>query len=135
MIMYTEGKDVTYENIGIVGVVLPVLKKIMYTLLFILLMNKLSKKYSYYKGMFNIFFISNIIYCLFIFSIPEVAQRITVYYNFFEIFLIGMIINIFKNIKLKLLIWILILVYSFIYYCYAINRFYDLYIPYRSILG
>lgn len=135
MIMYTEGKDITYEKTGIIGIVFPILKKIVYTLLFILLMKSLSKKYSYYKGMFNIFFISNIIYCLFIFSIPEVAQRITIYYNFFEIFLIGMTINIVKNIKMRILIWILIVIYSFIYYCYAINRFYDLYVPYKSILG
>lgn len=137
MIMYTEEQDNNFgrETVGIMGMVYPALKKIIYSILFLIFMNKLSKKIDYYKGFFNLFFVSNIIYCLFIFSVPEIAVRATIYYNFFEIFLLGSVISISKNIKIRIIIWVLIVMYSYIYYWYGLNRFYELYVPYNSILG
>lgn len=110
-------------------------KKIVLLIPFWFFRKKMKEKYECYNGFFNYFFMANIIAVLFSISIPEVSFRLVVFYNFFEIFIIASFVNLYNKLYLKIFIWLLIVLYSLIYFYYNINKFIDAFVPYRSILG
>lgn len=132
---YMENSGESYEVVGYIGIFLAILKKIFFIFIFTVVKSKLSEKYFCYNGLYNFFCFSCFIYFLFLFSIPEVSLRIIVYYNFFEIFLLSMLIGYFNNNILRIITWLILVLYSGIYFYYALNRYYELYVPYNSIFS
>lgn len=135
IMMYSDGK---YDSYGATvdpqtKVIISLLKR--YIILFVLLYYRksINAKYSYYNGLFNIILTSNIIYTVFSFAIPEVALRIVANYGYFEVVAVAMILAVYKNIIPKMLIWLLILVYSFTKYYYGMNILPEVFYPMRTI--
>lgn len=137
LVAYTDSSEVAigaYVS-GTVKTILSFSKKIVLFFIFLLVKNKIRKIVKYYDGFFNLFVVSIIISLIFNFSAPEVGSRASVYYNFVEIFLVASILNLCKKLRYKILIWLVIVLYCFVQYYYAIYKFYDIYVPYKSILG
>lgn len=135
LIAYTERGELSEApNIaGPVKILFSFSKKIVLLLVFLYIKNKIQLEY--YKGFFNFFLVSIIISLIFGFSAPEVSARAQVFYNFIEIFLVAGILQVTEKIKYKVFIWVIIVIYCFIQYYYAIYKFYDIYVPYKSIFG
>lgn len=135
LVAYTERGELS-ESANIAGPVKMLFsfsKKLVLLVVFLYIKNKIQLEY--YKGFFNFFLVSIIISLIFGFSAPEVSARAQVFYNFIEIFLVAGILQVTEKIKYKVFIWVIIVIYCFIQYYYAIYKFYDIYVPYKSIFG
>ena len=132
--LYGENSDVSYSGVdNKTKMIFSLGKKLILLIPFWIFRNKMIKKYSYYNGFFNYFFMANIIAIVFCVSIPEVSFRLVVFYNFFEIFLIASFIDLYNKFYSRLFIWCLILGYSLIYLYYNINKFINAFVPYKFI--
>jgi len=87
-----------------------------------------------YRGYLNLLVMGNIIYFLFIISFPEVT-RLSVSYLYFEIFLLSFSVVSIKDLKLRLVVFgILIIFAAFRLYSFM-SPFMAYYLPFKTILS
>ncbi len=85
-----------------------------------------------YRGYLNLVIFGNLIYFIFILSIP-VMQRLSIYFSFFEIFLWGYFILSFKDRSLQMVILFIASLYAAFRLYLQINAYYDYYVPFQTI--
>lgn len=64
----------------------------------------------------------------------DLALRGSAYYYVYEIIVIPYIVMLFKNLWIKISAFVVISFYCFLKYQYAIHRYYDIYVPFETIL-
>lgn len=97
----------------------------------ILLFDKLRCRYQPYKGYLNLYWFGAIIYFLTA-PISLVLVRFSFAYDILSILLIPMIIGYFKQ-NIRIILFIILIAYLAMRLYVAINSYYDLYIPYKTI--
>lgn len=110
------------------------LKKVAVLVILWSLKKKAERVYPYYNGLFNLYFVSNLLYLFFVPIAPEIALRIVPYYNIFEYFLLASLIGLSKKWWIKLLVLLTLIAYGLLKYVTGIDAFYDLFVPYNTIL-
>lgn len=111
-----------------------VTKRLLLIPVFLYIKNKSKSKFAYFQGYFNLYMAGNIIYFLFAKDLA-VFVRASVPYLFFEIFLISYVLLYFKTDKKKImLVFIVMMLFSWARFSALVNSYYDLYVPYNSIL-
>lgn len=102
---------------------------------FIWRMSYISKTdFDKYRGYLNLVIFGNIVYFIFILSIP-VMQRLSVYFSFFEIFIWGFFILSFKDRPLQIMVFVIAALYSGMRLYLQINSYYDYYMPFKTIFS
>lgn len=127
----------TGENEGVnnpfVSYILGIVKRLLLIPLFIYIKNKSKDRFIYFNGYFNLYMTGNIIYFLFAKDLAIFA-RASVPFLIFEIFLIGYVLLYFKGNKNKmLLVFFIMVLFSWTRFSALVNSYYDLYVPYNSI--
>lgn len=135
-IMYSSNVDSSYGSAldSTTRIIMSTLKKAAVLILLWSLKKKADRIYPYYNGLFNLYFVSNVLYLFFVPIAPEIALRIVPYYNVFEYFLLASLIGLSKRWWIKLLVLSSLMVYGLLKYVTGINAFYDLFVPYNTIL-
>lgn len=135
-IMYSMDANSSYGSTmdSTTRIITSTLKKAVVLILLWGLKKKAEKVYPYYSGLFNLYFVSNFLYLFFVPISPEIALRIVPYYNIFEYFLLASLIGLSKKWWIKLMILLLLMAYGLLKYVTGINAFYDLFVPYNTIL-
>lgn len=109
------------------------IKRLVFIPIFIFLKNKTNGKFINIQGYFNLYMTGNIIYFLFAKDLA-VFVRASVPFLFFEIILLSYLLLHFKQAKKKLVIvFFLIVLFSWSRFNALVNSYYDLYVPYNSI--
>jgi len=90
-------------------------------------------KKDLYRRFLNLVLSGYIIFLLFAQISEEIAVRLCGYYTVYEFILLSAIISVTKNKFLRLLIFILLVIYEAIKYNTSIQSLYDYYVPYRSV--
>ena len=120
-------------NSPVVMYLLGVTKRFILIPIFIYVKNKSKGQFPYLQGYFNLYMIGNLIYFLFAKDLAVFA-RASVPFLIFEIFLIGYVLYYFKTDKNKmLLVFVLMMIFSWARFNALVNSYYDLYVPYNSI--
>lgn len=96
--------------------------------------SRIEKFDKNYRGYLNLIIFGYIIYFLFDNMSPVIATRISSAYYIYEIITVPMIFMVFKSLKVKIGIFCVLSIYLLIKYLYAINVYYDVYVPYVNIL-
>lgn len=87
-----------------------------------------------YRGYLNLVIFGNLIYFIFILSIP-VMQRLSIYFSFFEIFLWGYFILSFKDRPLQITVLVISSLYAALRLYLQINAYFDSYVPFKTIFS
>lgn len=90
--------------------------------------------FNRYRGYVNLIIFGNLIYFLFILSIP-VMQRLSIYFSFFEIFVWGYFILSFKDRPLQITVFIIASLYAGLRLYLQINAYFDAYVPFKTIFS
>ncbi|MNL05294.1 hypothetical protein D3C87_1258810 [compost metagenome] len=115
--------------------VLGAAKRLVIMPFFIWRMHYISKiDFVRYRGYLNLVIFGNIVYFVFILSIP-VMQRLSVYFSFFEVFIWGFFILSFKDRSLQIMVFIIAALYAAMRLYLQINVYYDEYIPFKTIFS
>lgn len=102
---------------------------------FIWRMEYISKEeFDRYRGYLNLVIFGNLIYFIFILSIP-VMQRLSVYFSFFEIFVWGYFILSFKDRPLQIAVLAIASLYAAFRLYLQINAYFDDYVPFKTIFS
>ncbi|WP_447770480.1 EpsG family protein [Sphingobacterium faecium] len=102
---------------------------------FIWRLNYIAKvDFERYRGYLNLVIFGNIVYFVFILSIP-VMQRLSVYFSFFEIFIWGFFILSFKDRSLQIMVFVIASLYGAMRLYLQINSYYDEYVPFKTIFS
>lgn len=87
-----------------------------------------------YRGYLNLVIFGNIVYFIFILSIP-VMQRLSIYFSFFEVFIWGFFILSFKDRYLQITVFVIASLYAAMRLYLQINVYYDEYVPFKTIFS
>ncbi len=109
------------------------LNKAVILLFAISLCDKISKEYNDFRGYVNLYWMGAIIYFIAA-PISLVFVRFTFSYDISILIIIPYIIA-YLSIKVKPLIFIALTVYLFLRMLMAINSYYELYVPYKTIFA
>ncbi len=121
------------SNSPIVMYLVGVTKRFILIPIFIYVKNKSKGQFTYLQGYFNLYMIGNLIYFLFAKDLAVFA-RASVPFLLFEIFLIGYVLYYFKTDKKKMVVvFFIMILFSWARFNALVNSYYDLYVPYNSI--
>jgi hypothetical protein len=116
--------------------ILALLKRMIMIPVFLLFRKKMQINSYYADGLINLYCFGNIFYLLFAMNINFAPlQRMSVPFVLLEIFLLPIILKIIKNKYIKFIYLNLLLLYGLSKLYSVLNAYYDLYVPYRSILS
>lgn len=115
-------------------VILTYIRRIIFIPIELWALSKIEKVNMYYRGYLNLIIFGYMIYFLFENMSPIIATRISSAYYIYEIITIPMLFMIFKSLKIKISMFLILVLYLLIKYLYAINMYYDVYVPYINIL-
>ncbi|WPU95799.1 EpsG family protein [Mucilaginibacter sabulilitoris] len=93
-----------------------------------------SKDHDIYRGYLNLLIMGNAIYFLFIISFPEVT-RLSVSYLYFEIFLLGFALISIKDRNLKMVVFLLMILFGGFRLYSFMAPYMNLYIPYKTFIN
>lgn len=140
---FVQGKLQAYQEDGLetasgnpyVFFALGAAKRLLIMPFFIWRMSYIEKvDFDRYRGYLNLVIFGNLIYFLFILSIPAM-QRLSIYFSFFEIFLWGYFILSFKDRPLQILVLIVASIYAGLRLYLQINAYFDSYVPFKTIFS
>jgi hypothetical protein len=115
--------------------ILALAKRMVMIPVFLIFRKKLCMNSSYADGLINLYCFGNVFYLLFAMNINFTPlQRMSTPFIFLEIFLLPLIIKIFKTKSIKFIYLNLLLLYGLSKLYSILHTYYDLYIPYKSIL-
>lgn len=97
----------------------------------ILLLNKLGDRYQYYKGYLNLYWFGCILYFITA-PISLILIRFSFAYDIVSILIIPLIIKGYK-LNIRILIFALLALYLAMRLYVAINSYYNLFVPYKTI--
>ncbi|MFX0556546.1 EpsG family protein [Maribacter sp. CXY002] len=131
VLYYTERyqEDSELYRLGIMGLV----KRLVFIGLFIYNYDYLTAKLSYYKLIFNGYFVGLIIYFLFSSSILVLVNRGGLYFATMEVLLLASQFLLLKNKDHKVLMLVIIFVASIFLFYQSLANYGDLFIPYKGI--
>lgn len=123
-------KDILGDSaLSIVGLI----RRLLYFLVFYWSYDKLVEKLKIYKLLFNGFLFGLVFYFLFSNSLLILVNRGSIYFNVMEVFLITSLLYLFKTNKDRMIIVVVLFVYSFYMFFQSINTYPDLFLPYKGI--
>lgn len=129
--LYTEGKAADSETGWLF---LGFVRRLFFIPIELFCISKLKKVVPIYQGSLNLIIFGYMLYFLFANVSATVAIRISTAFYIYEIITIPAMFLLVKSMKLKILLFILFIVYCAMKYIYLINNFYDVYIPYTNVL-
>ncbi|WP_444314052.1 EpsG family protein [Megamonas funiformis] len=115
-------------------IILTYIRRIIFIPIELWAISRIEKFDKNYRGYLNLIIFGYILYFLFDNMSPIIATRISSVYYIYEIITIPMIFIVFKSLKIRIGIFCLLLIYLLIKYLYAINMYYDIYVPYINVL-
>ncbi|MGN7990535.1 EpsG family protein [Pedobacter sp. 22226] len=110
-----------------------VLRRLLYVTLFLLLRNKIEKKFDKYNFILNGYLISSLIYLLFASSLIILVNRGSLYFNMLECILFTSILFILKRKESKLFFIFFLLILSIVNFYQSISAYPDLFDPYKGL--
>jgi hypothetical protein len=125
--MYKDDSEV--YQLGILGLI----KRFLFIGLFIYNYKLLTAKLSYYKIIFNGYFIGLIIYFLFSSSILVLVNRGSLYFATMEALLLSSQFLLIKNKHYKVNVLILLFIVTIFLFYQSIAGYPDLFLPYKGI--
>lgn len=115
--------------LGLFGAV----KRLILLFIFYINLSRINKISKYYNLIFNGFFIGILIYFLFSNSLIIIVNRGSLYFSFLECILISYNFLLFRNIKLRVLFFLIYIFYSITIYWQSVSSHFDLFVPYKGI--
>jgi hypothetical protein len=116
--------------------ILALIKRMFLIPIFLVLRKKINISNDYANGLLNLYLFGTVFYLLFAMNINFAPlQRMSVPFVLLEIFLLPIILKIIRAKYMKFIYLDLLLLYGLTKLYSALNAYYDLYVPYRSILG
>ena len=131
VLAYTESYqyDSLQPSLSIMGLI----KRFLFIGLFIYNYKFLATKLSYYKLIFNGYFVGLVIYFLFSSSILVLVNRGSLYFTAMEALLLSSQFLMLKNKHYKDILLILLFIVSVFLFFQSISGYADLFIPYKGI--
>jgi hypothetical protein len=127
--IYAEKGALGNFSLSLVGLI----RRLIYFVVFFLFYDRLTVKYKEYKLIFNGFLFGLIFYFLFAGSLLILVNRGSIYFNVMEVYLLTSLLYIFNINKDRLVILLIIFVYSFYLFFQSISVYSDLFLPYKGI--
>ena len=97
-------------------------------------LSKMEKINEYFRGSVNLIVFGYMIYFLLINVSNTFATRISSPFYIYEMMVLPNIIYYFKNINMRVIGFIVLVIYAYVKYIYALNLYPECYIPYVNIL-
>lgn len=127
-----EGIESTSGNVYL-AFIIGAAKRLVVIPLFIWRLPYVSKQIlASYRGFLNLVYLGNIIYFVFILSIP-IMQRFSVYFYFFECLLWGLFIMSFKDVYMRVMLMGFAALYGGLRLYLVIHQYFEEYIPYKTV--
>jgi hypothetical protein len=123
----------SYQDDSVSLSLLGLVKRLLFFGLFIYNYQYLTKKLSYYKLVFNGYFVGLIIYCLFSSSILILVNRGSLYFTVIEGLLLASQFIFIRDKHYTVNFLILLFIVSFLLLFQSIGGYADLFIPYKGI--
>lgn len=117
---------------GSFRILLALLRRLFFLPIYIYCLNKLSKINIYYKGCFNLVIFGNILFFIMSMISIDFSGRLSMYYYIYEIILISSLLAWKDNIKYKISMFFIILIYCIMKYVYLIYSLHEYYLPYNT---
>lgn len=115
-------------------VILTYLRRLIFIPIELWAISRIEKFDKNYRGYLNLIIFGYMLYFLFENMSPVIASRISSVYYIYEIITIPTIFVVIKSLKIRIGVFCVLSIYLLIKYLYAINMYYDIYIPYINIL-
>lgn len=115
-------------------ILLGILRRCFFFPVLIVYRDRLLNVYSFYNGFLNLTIFGACFFYLFSSIGVSIAGRGSFYYSIYEIFIIPYVLFWNKKLWIKMCLFFILLFYCIIKYFYGIYGFYDLLVPYKSIL-
>ena len=130
-ILYLQGAEgyMSEYKLSIFGFI----KRLAFLSIFYLNRNRISERLPYYKLLLNGYIIGIIFYFLFSSSLVVIVSRGSIYFNIMEPLLIASQLCLFKKKQNIVLISVLVLFLSVIFFFQSISSYPDLFVPYKGI--
>jgi hypothetical protein len=131
VLYYTERyqEDSALYRLGILGL----LKRLLFVGLFIYNYKYLTAKLSYYKLIFNGYFIGLVIYLLFSSSILVLVNRGSLYFTVMEVLLLSSQFLLLKNKHYQVNLLIVLFIITLLLFFQSIAGYDDLFLPYKGV--
>ena len=121
-------------SFSIIRMFFSIARRVIFIPFFLILKNKMSEKYIYTNGLINLYAFGNIILSLFIYGNFAPMTRMVTVFNFTEVLLLPVILNVIKDNNIKYIFLILLFIYGLMKLYFAVDIYYDLFIPYKTNL-
>lgn len=132
---YLKHSEETVPGNPYVSYAIGVAKRALFLPLFIYRQRFVDEEYrSKYTGYLNLLVFGNVIYLLFMLSLPIIA-RLSTGFLFFEIFIISLMIMSFKNKWIRLLFFVLVAFFGAFRLYNLMAVYWDLYVPFETIFA
>jgi hypothetical protein len=128
LVYVTESKN-DFESLSILGLI----KRLFFIGLFIYNYDYLSAKLSYYKIIFNGYFVGLIIYFLFSSSILTMVNRGSLYFTVMEALLLSAQFLLIKDRDYTVNFLILLFIVTIFLFYQSIGGYADLFVPYKGV--
>lgn len=122
-------EELSNKNLSILGFV----KRMLFVGLFIYNYRALTARVSYYKLIFNGYFVGLIIYFLFSSSILVLVNRGSLYFTVMEVLLLSSQFLLLKNKHLQVNGLLLLVIVTILLFFQSIGGYDDLFLPYKGI--
>lgn len=130
-LLYLQGnKGILHENqLSIIGL----FKRLIFLSIFYYNRKSLGEKLPYYTLLLNGYIVGIVFYFLFGNSLLVVVSRGSIFFNIMEPLLIASQLCLFKRKGNIIVIMVVLLAFSFIFFFQSIRTYPDLFIPYKSV--
>lgn len=122
------------QEIGGSGTIFTYSRRLIFIPIEIYMISKMKDFCPHYRGSVNLILFGYMIYFLLINVSNTFATRISSPFYIYEIVVIPNLIAYYKNVYIRLMLFVFLVIYSVTKYVYAIQMYPDSYIPYVNIL-
>lgn len=134
MNFYADDFLVGNVSVSFVNSVLAIFKRSVWVFLLLFCFKMVKRKNAYYEVLFNIYYVSLLLYILFNNTILQIiVGRGLIYYNIAEIFIIPFVLTLIKDNWGKVLFFVLIILYGYTNMNKGLNYYPEAFFPYRNI--